>query len=64
MLWCIDLSHKINNEINKSKNVLSCRGYIKRNSTISTYALSRDLHIFPIAGFCTSMQVKCFCKNG
>ena len=48
--------------INKSKNVLSCRGYIKRNSTINTYALSRDLHIFPIAGFCTSMQIKCFCK--
>ncbi len=48
--------------INKSKNVLSCRGYLKRNSTISTYVLSRDLHIFPIAGFCTSMQIKCFCK--
>ncbi len=48
--------------INKSKNVLSCRGYLKRNSTISTYVLSRDLHIFPIAGFFTSMQIKCFCK--
>jgi len=34
----------------------------KRNSTISVYALSRDFQVLPIAGFCTSLQIKYFCK--
>jgi len=30
MLWCLGSYHKINNEINKSKNVLSCKVILKK----------------------------------
>ena len=36
--------------------------YIRHNSTISTYALSRDLSIPPIAGVCAALQIKAFAK--
>jgi len=29
---------------------------------VSVYAISRDLQVFPMAGFCASFQIKCFCK--
>ena len=36
--------------------------YIRHNSTMSTYALSRDLSIPPIAGVCAELQIKSFAK--
>jgi len=62
LLWCID-SNSLNKEnylnIEKKK---KCKNYIKRNSTVSVYALFLDLQVFPIAGFCVSFQIECFCK--
>ena len=36
--------------------------YIRHNSTMNTYALSRDLSIPPIAGICGALQIKSFAK--
>ncbi|KAG4094391.1 hypothetical protein H8356DRAFT_1333391 [Neocallimastix lanati (nom. inval.)] len=35
---------------------------LRRNSSVSVYALPLDLQVFSIAGFCASLQIKCFCK--
>jgi len=40
ILWCPVSFHNINNEINKLKNALYHKDYIKRNPIISAYALS------------------------
>jgi len=62
LLRCID-SDSSNKEnylnIDKKKKYKS---YFKRNSTVSVYALYRNLQVFPIDGFCASLQIKCFCK--
>ncbi|OUM66093.1 hypothetical protein PIROE2DRAFT_6805 [Piromyces sp. E2] len=36
--------------------------YLRHNPTMSTYVISRDLEIPPIAGTCAPLQVKCFVK--
>jgi len=36
--------------------------YFRYNPTMSTYSISRDLEIPPIAGTCAVLQVKCFVK--
>jgi len=58
LYWCIGtFNHKkqINNPNNKIDK-------LKHNSTMSIYAISKDLEIPPIAGTCAALQVKCFCK--
>ena len=35
---------------------------LRHNSTMSIYAISKDLEIPPIAGTWAALQVKCFCK--
>ena len=52
LFWCIDSFSK-NGKTNSENN-----NYIRHNSTINTYALSRDLCIPPIAGICAALQIK------
>jgi len=47
--WCIGSFSKNGNTNSKNND------YIRHNSTMSTYALSRDLSIPPIAGICESL---------
>ena len=56
LYWCIDSFSK-NGKTNSENN-----DYIRHNSTMSTYALSRDLTIPHIAGICAAIQIKFFCK--
>ena len=58
LFWCIgSYAHKkaSGNSNNKSE-------HLRHNPTMSTYAISRDLEIPPIAGTCAALQVKCFVK--
>jgi len=56
LFWCIG-SFSINGKTSSENN-----DYIRHNSTMSTYALSRDLSIPPIAGICATLQIKSFTK--
>jgi len=56
LFWCIG-SFSISGKTSSENN-----DYIRHNSTMSTYALSRDLSIPPIVGICTALQIKSFCK--
>ncbi|KAG4098849.1 hypothetical protein H8356DRAFT_1424405 [Neocallimastix lanati (nom. inval.)] len=56
LFWCIGSFSK-NGKTSSEKN-----DYIRHNSTMSTYALSRDLSIPPIAGVCTTLQIKPLAK--
>ena len=56
LFWCIDSFSK--NGKRSSEN----NDYIRHNSTMSTYALSPDLSIPPIAGDCEADQIKSFAK--
>ncbi len=56
LFWCIgSYAHK--NTLGNSKNNSE---YLRHNPTMSTYAISRDLEIPPIAGTCAALQVQCF----
>jgi len=64
LLWCndFDSSNKedyLNIEKKKKKKKKS-NYYLTRNLTVSVYALSHDLQVFPISGFYASFQIKCF----
>ena len=50
-------SLKMVRQIQKTTTIL-----FRHNSTMSTYALSRDLSIPLIAGICTALQIKSFAK--
>lgn len=52
LLWCNDSSSSIkeNDSVKINEKKSHKKYYIKRNSTVSTYVLSRDLQNFPIAG--------------
>jgi len=56
LFWCIGSFSK-NNNTNSENN-----DYLRHNSTMSTYALSRDLYIPPTACICEALQVKSFAK--
>ena len=56
LFWCIGSFSK-NGKTNSENN-----DYIRHNSTMSTYALSRDLSIPPITGICAALQIKSFAK--
>ncbi|KAG4108017.1 pyridoxal phosphate-dependent transferase [Neocallimastix lanati (nom. inval.)] len=56
LFWCIGSFSK-NGKTSSENN-----DYIRYNSTMSTYALSRDLSIPPIAGVCAALQIKSFAK--
>jgi len=56
LFWGIGSFSK-NGKINSENN-----DYIRHNSTMSTYALSWDLSIPPIAGICAALQIKSFAK--
>jgi len=62
LLWCIDYDSSNKEDYLNIDKKKKCKNYTKRNSTVSVYVLSRNLHVFPIAGFCASLQIKCFCK--
>ncbi|OUM67267.1 hypothetical protein PIROE2DRAFT_5325, partial [Piromyces sp. E2] len=56
LFWCIgSYTHKKSsgNSYNKSE-------YLRHNPTMSTYAISRDLEIPPIAGTCAALQNQTF----
>ncbi|KAG4087642.1 hypothetical protein H8356DRAFT_1433559 [Neocallimastix lanati (nom. inval.)] len=56
LFWCIGSFSK-NGKISSENNE-----YIRHNSTMSTYDLSRDLSIPPIAGIYAALQIKSFAK--
>ena len=62
MLWCIDSDSSNKEDYLNIEKKKKNKNYIKRNSTVSVYALSHDLQVFLIAGFCASFQIKFFCK--
>jgi len=56
LFWCIGSFSK-NDKTNSENN-----DYIRHNSTMNTYALSRDLSIPPIASIFAALQIKSFAK--
>jgi len=56
LFWCIGFFSK-NGKTNSENNY-----YIRHNSTMSIYALSRDLSIPAIAGICAALHIKSFAK--
>jgi len=62
LLWCIDSDSSNKEDYLSIEKKKKCKSYFKRNSTVSVYTLSRDFLVFPIAGFCASLQITCFCK--
>lgn len=63
MFWCIDSFNKKKPLLNNVEDISLDNTYCYvRNPTMSTYALSRDFQIPPIAGVCAARQVKCFIK--
>jgi len=46
----------------KGKTSSENNDYIRHNSIMSTYALSRDLSIPPLTGICAALQNKSFIK--